>query len=88
MVDVFLQKRRDEQAAKRCFRRNAFLNAHATVYNLSTLGRHLISAETIGIFSCVLLRLGKGSGDVRKLSRSFLDLSSYLVNTKKCVQAS
>ena len=44
VVDVFLHKKRDGQAAKR------FLNTHAAVYNLLNLGRHLVSAETYRFF--------------------------------------
>ena len=44
VVDVFLQKRRDGKAAKR------FLSAHAAVYNLFNLGRHVISAKHYRLF--------------------------------------
>jgi hypothetical protein len=36
-----------------------FLNAHAAVYNLFNLGRHLVSAKTYRFLDCELLRLGK-----------------------------
>ena len=48
VVDVFLQSRRDGATAKRFFKR--FLSAHAAVYNLFNLGRHLISAKHYRIF--------------------------------------
>jgi putative transposase len=41
-----------------------FLGAHAAVYNLFNLGRHLVSAKNCDIFGCVLLRLWKVRGDI------------------------
>ena len=78
VVDVFLQSRRDGNAAKRCFKRligvhgselrrivtdklrmrrfnsvnqaQSFLSAHAAIYILFNLGRHLISANHYQFF--------------------------------------
>jgi len=66
VVDVFLQSRRDGNAAKLFFKRlirvrgmrrfksacqaQSFLSTHAVIYNLFNLGRHLISANHYQFF--------------------------------------
>jgi putative transposase len=53
-----------------------FLDAHAAIYNVFNLGRHLVSAENYRFFSNArFCALGKGSVNVNGINGSFTDLS-------------
>lgn len=52
-----------------------FLSAHAAVYNLFNLGRHLVSAEKLSTLSLArFYDLGKGGGYIGMLNRRFFSI--------------
>jgi hypothetical protein len=59
------------------------LGAHAAAYNIFNLGRQLISAEHYRYFRLSALQLGIVRLPRRsKLTRLFINLERYLVNTR------